>query len=369
MSGHDHDRIDGAAIADDSGATEPELKRRRLLDAGGPIEDDETARQKMRDAKVAEENYGERTGFDPDDVRGLRYAKVRLVDEMSAMTYFAGKGDLPMMRWLYVNGADARDDGTRMGSYFPMYGAAFGGHLEACKWLYDHGAAKDIKRRTRWLDVSPLFATFDEPNQLDLSSWLILRGALCKDDDSGNLDLGLLRTDLGPYLDYGPDSRHRLLKWANGHNRTREVFLAFLMGTHSAPPEYSLSALRKLLLKRLLSEEATNQILESLSSEQYRKLWDNIVHAKQRTRPVNTLSGSSGVLETIGGFLGILLGREARIIRQLTEMLPELNKELDQQHAEVNRKLDQQHAEFNNKFDQQHADERSSSSEEEDDSD
>ena len=35
-----------------NGATEPEPKRRRLLDAGGPIEDDETARQKMRDAKV-----------------------------------------------------------------------------------------------------------------------------------------------------------------------------------------------------------------------------------------------------------------------------------------------------------------------------
>ena len=35
-----------------SAAGEPEPKRRRLLDAGGPIEDDETARQKMRDAKI-----------------------------------------------------------------------------------------------------------------------------------------------------------------------------------------------------------------------------------------------------------------------------------------------------------------------------
>ena len=31
---------------------EPDLKRRRLLDAGGPIEDDETARRKMRRAKL-----------------------------------------------------------------------------------------------------------------------------------------------------------------------------------------------------------------------------------------------------------------------------------------------------------------------------
>ena len=34
------------------GKDQPVLKRRRLLDAGGPIEDDETARQKMRDARV-----------------------------------------------------------------------------------------------------------------------------------------------------------------------------------------------------------------------------------------------------------------------------------------------------------------------------
>ncbi len=33
---------------------EPDRKRRRLLDAGGPVEDDETARQKMRDAEVYE---------------------------------------------------------------------------------------------------------------------------------------------------------------------------------------------------------------------------------------------------------------------------------------------------------------------------
>ena len=42
---------------------EPGPKRRKLLDAGGPIEDDETARQKMRDARVYERGvdgtYGE----------------------------------------------------------------------------------------------------------------------------------------------------------------------------------------------------------------------------------------------------------------------------------------------------------------------
>ena len=43
------------------GGAEPDLKRRKLLDAGGPIEDNETARQKMRDAEVFEKKVGRTT--------------------------------------------------------------------------------------------------------------------------------------------------------------------------------------------------------------------------------------------------------------------------------------------------------------------
>ena len=63
-------------VAAGAAAAEPEPKRRRLLDAGGPIEDDETARQKMRDAKVYERGvrgtYKEYVGFDPDNVRDVK---------------------------------------------------------------------------------------------------------------------------------------------------------------------------------------------------------------------------------------------------------------------------------------------------------
>jgi len=54
----------------------PEPKRSRLLDAGGPIEDDETARRKMRRAKVyeigADEFQSEYSGFDPDNVGDIK---------------------------------------------------------------------------------------------------------------------------------------------------------------------------------------------------------------------------------------------------------------------------------------------------------
>ena len=127
---------------------EPELKRRRLLDAGGPVEDDETARQKMREAKVGEPG-GEMTGFDPDNIDGLKTpdGTPYRVYEMSAMGYFSREGDLPMMRWLYVKGADTRDENVKL--HFPMYLAAVRGHTGVCEWLHGHGAAQDVKRTTR----------------------------------------------------------------------------------------------------------------------------------------------------------------------------------------------------------------------------
>ena len=40
-------------------------------------------------------------------------------------------------------------------------------------------------------------------------------------------------------------------------------------------------------------------------------------------REVRLLSGESSVLELIGDYVGFVRGREARIVRQLTELLPD----------------------------------------------
>ena len=302
---------------------EPELKRRRLLDAGGPIEDDETARQKMRDAKVRDEMRGDITGFDPEEMGQKKYAWCS-DGVITPMGYFAGKGDLPMMRWLYANGADTRDEDVE--HWFPIYAASLSGQLDACKWLFDHGADNDVKRRTS-NDVSPLCVTFDKSYWRVMSRWLILMGALCK-DGSSDLDLGLVKKDLNR-CEGCVTERHLLLEWAIGRHQTRQAFLVFLMGTIS--PHYSPLSLHKLLAEKLESEEATDRILDALPSNQHQQLWDDLLVAKQRSCPLRSLSGSLGVFETIGNYVGIVQGREARIIRQLTEILPELKK-LDQKY-------------------------------------
>ena len=276
------------------GGDQPELKRRRLLDAGGPVEDDETARQKMRDAKVGED--GEIiTGFDPDNVEEMKIA-IGTNGPMSPMTHFAREGDLPMMRWLYVNGADTRNEGTAF--WFPMYGAVVKGHLDACSWLYEHGATDQIKRRIRVSrpglktsnDFSPLKTSFWRSGQRELSRWLVLRGALCKDDDSGDLDIILMEKDLTHIFPRCHEERLMLLQWARGEHQSRTSFRTFMLGTVSRR---------------------------------------NCATLTSPLPPCASLDGKAGILELIGAYADINVGREARIIRQLTEILPSLILKLD----------------------------------------
>ena len=289
--------------ANNNGTTEeePEPKRRRLLDAGGPVENDETARQKMRNAKVYEikpdGTPGEVVGFDPDnvwDVKSYFPDDEGVKGAVTPMGHLARKGGLPMMRWLYVNGADTRDVDAAV--FFPMFAAANRGELEACTWLFEHGAAKDIKRRTLYPipnGLSPLHAAFRRKNSRNLSRWLILNGALCKDDDSGDLDVEIMKQDLNPKerLNDCVQERKALLEWANDLHRARTSFLLFLSGALSRP------------------------------KHAYR--------TRQTVSPLQLLGGKSGILELIGGYIGFVRGREARIVRQLTEMLPSMIQELD----------------------------------------
>ena len=276
-----------------SSAAEQDLKRRRLLDAGGPVEDDEKARQKMRDAEVKEEAGGDIIGFDPDE----KFCQKRYVDSISPATpmgYFAREGDLPMMRWLYVNGADTQK-GLDTPLYFPMYSAAILSHYEVVKWLYTHGAAKDATRLIGGSGVWSPFKHLFLDGERSVYQWLILNGALCHDDDneSGLLDVETTKTNLGRASKFQrlreqfADTRQDLLEWAVGLHQTRTSFLTFLCGT--------------------LSRQGTCAV----------------------DPPLVSLGGSDGIMEPVADYLGVIRGREARIVRQLVELLPGICKEFE----------------------------------------
>ena len=113
----------------------------------------------------------------------------------------------------------------------------------------------------------------------------MLSGALCKDDDSGELDLETVQRDLGVNHRL-VNERKALLEWANDLHGARTTFLLFLSGALSRP-QHACSTRR------------------------------NVSH-------LQLLAGNPGIRELIGDYVGFVRGREARIIRQLTEMLPNL---------------------------------------------
>ena len=201
------------------------------------------------------------------------------------------------------------------------------GHLDVCKWLFQHGAAGDIKRRSLSSGFRPLGASFDESRKRNVSRWLILRGALCKDDDTGDLDADLMEEDLNQFYD-AAEERPELLKWARQHHQCRVALHVFLMGTLSAPT-YSVTKLRNEFLGRIRSEKVVDRLLRDIPQDEYRLLWDDLF--PRRGCPLAVLAGKSGVLELIGDYVGTMRGREARIIRQLTELLPGVIAELDEQ--------------------------------------
>ena len=157
-----------------------------------------------------------------------------------------------------------------------------------------------------------------------MSRWLILKGALTKDDNSGDLDAGLAVGVLDPFWlawcfpqDISllrAEERKALLEWAIDLHRARTSFLLFLSG--ALPP---------------------------LQHVGLRQLWDKIQRACSpwlSVQPLRLLVGKPGVLELIGDYVGIVRGREARIIRQITEMLPKAFAELVELDDRLNEEWD-----------------------------
>ena len=312
-------------------AGEPRSKKRRTeLKHDGPVENEETAREKMEEA-----------GFDPDDVTKqckLSYhacvasnTNRTLRAKMHPMTYFCLIGDLKMCRYLLSKGASTTATSTDC-IWFPMYSAAAGGHLNVCKWLYDHGAKEDIARRSTdnyWSNAghySPLQAA--GPSQA-CCRWFILKGVLSLDDKPGIVDPERMRRDIRPdYDDYEIiyDVRPQLLEWAKQSVQTHSGFMTFLLGTLPAPT-FTQAALTSLLTERLQTRDAAEMVMADTPAHRYECLWSKIT--KRTTTPVCYLGGEKiGILELIADYAGVVRGRDLRILRSLINPLSEYLKEI-----------------------------------------
>ena len=242
-------------------------------------------------------------GFDRNDLnqrdRGGR----------TPMTYYSGRGNVSMVRYLIARGADCRK--TDMFGHFPLYVAACYGHLDIIKLLSHDGAAHEDIRRVNISGASPLLVALRE-DHFDAVYWLLLNGALWSPHDGdwfrwwqGRIDGGIvqerergwiedgvdngsisdatLRNDLSPTYSnflrkYGPDKRETVLAWAQDIVTNHDTVVTLL-------------------------------------------LTGMIVRSNQTSSSLVVFKGTSGILEVIALYMAEITPQQVRMLRQLMVLL------------------------------------------------
>ena len=263
---------------------------------GGPMYDEATARKMLMEVVLVsaessfQEDDDEVIGFDPNDEA---LDNIYFVDNgdfgewcgyATPMTYFARKGDAKMCRYLISRGASTTKASDRERSFFPVYSAAFEGHLNICMLLYVNGAQNDV-RRTEKEGWTPFLAAAAYFSQYEVARWLVLQGALCADASSQEIE----KYRLYP-TDYGGDNNRKrmanlcqlLVEWAEEVTQTHSAFVMFLLGTLPPAPD------------------------------------------KKQSRTLQCLSGHPGVRNHIGDFVGLEVTKRTQlgILRSVIDVFP-----------------------------------------------
>lgn len=276
------------------------------------IEDDKKARELMKEVGFNTDNVHQTFGF-------CYHAQTPLIR-------FCLEGNLKMCRYLLSRGADCREENDD-GFYFPLYAAVDGGHVPVCEWLVHHhvGAHDDI-RKSNANGNSPLrLAMNNSRNWLNVTKWLILHGALCRENDGNNdvIDDEMMRNDLRPapadswqILPPYPgwrleppekiwkrdqDRRIEVLAWARTILRTHDNFKLFLLGTM-----VSISNCRSYRHQNTFDE----------------KQWSNKREKLSTSSPLVVFNGTPNILRLVGDYVEEKPNaKELRTFHQLVPLL------------------------------------------------
>ena len=275
-----------SSVRSAAGQEAPAAKKQRKFteaELGGPIEDEETAREKLKEV-----------GFDPENIHEIKLMLIPYEEDMwwdvNPICYFSAKGDLKMCRYLVTRGATTRESASveyesgEIIEWFPMLAAASHGMKDVCEWLYHHGASADISRVVNDYDDSPLinalFPWLHPYRDLETARWLILHGAI-PEDREGNPCATFMSTAFETFDNtVRINERKRLLRWAENVCGDHESFTTFLHGTHP-----------------------------------------RISDKERRLSPARFLEGNEGIRKKIAGYAGVLTGRNLRRVRGIVEPL------------------------------------------------
>ena len=190
-------------------------------------------------------------------------------------------GHLSVCQWLFEVGAAGDITKANNNGYTPMLIACQEGHLSVCQWLFEVGASADITRADNNGDT-PMFISCQE-GHLSVCQWLILNGALNNEDDHVNEEVVIRDV-------FGSSTASALQTWMQEMIAVHSTFLDVV--------------LRGSVLVPLSQQHAPPQ---------------------QRCRLPML---NRGVLEVVGSYLGLVIGRQ---IRNVQEVRAVLSSVLDQE--------------------------------------
>ena len=202
-------------------------------------------------------------------------------DGYTPMFVSCQEGHLSVCQWLFEVGATADITRADNDGYTPMYVSCQKGHLSVCQWLFEVGASGDITRANNYGDT-PMWTTCFN-GHLSVCQWLILNGALNNEDDHVNEEVVIRDV-------FGSSTAFDLQTWTQEMIAVHSTFLDVV--------------LRGSVLVPLSQQHAPPQ---------------------QRCRLPML---NRGVLEVVGSYLGLVIGRQ---IRNVQEVRAVLSSVLDQE--------------------------------------
>jgi len=266
------------------------------------MEEEKNARKLLKEA-----------GFDADQINKKCNPATGGYKTQTPMNYFCREGNLKMCRYLLSRGAECTSM-SKGGEDFPMLNAAISGNLNVCRLLFhEGGVAADVRRRNLFHSSPLLFVVkycveLDEKKRFEVVKWLILHGALSRsNNDDSVIDDHTMRMDLAQAHGWDCDKRLKILSWAQDVVTTHDKLKLFLFGTITIPSSsFSFRGGRH-----------PHNCYELTSNKK----------RKQSPSTLTVFNGKSGILESIGKYVGITNANDLRTLRRCVPLLSAFIKE------------------------------------------
>ena len=226
--------------------------------------------------------------------------KSRWLNNITPLIFFCSAGKLLIIKLLFLIGANCTKL-CKNGYWFPMLAAVQYDHLDICKWLFKYGgdAKYQINKETNLgntpLRVAYLAWHYGRDNEGKTCRWLLQNGG-------GQHFSSQAISELRIYRLHGMEdlNSNLLVIWMRENIQLHDTFIQFLCG--------------------VITMTATTSTLRTISGRGRKRQLKQMTHQEQS---LQIIDGHPGVMELIGDYVGLIRGKEIRMLQEFNELIIE----------------------------------------------